>query len=182
VRVRRDERAAAVLSPPGSPEPDEEADAPPAHEEGPAAPGLTYPEREPAARARLRVNSQETPGYWVDPPGQPDAPPEPEPAPQGRVTPPEREPAALPPVSAGYRADPLPPASSTPTAAGPPVPPGLLPLLWFNQAFDAVLALAGPPGRFLCGRVGRHLLGALGALSLAGAFGLVVAHWLGWTW
>jgi hypothetical protein len=74
------------------------------------------------------------------------------------------------------------PEPSLPQDNEPPLPAVLVPVAWFNQGFDAVLSLAGPLGRGMCSRIGRNILGALGILCLLGAFGLVVAHWLGWTW
>lgn len=58
----------------------------------------------------------------------------------------------------------------------------LLPVTWFNQAFDTATLILGPPGRLLRGPRGRHLLGLTG-LSLAAAAGLwLMKDWLGWTW
>ncbi len=56
------------------------------------------------------------------------------------------------------------------------------PLVWINCAFAAIVALAGPPGRWLAGPAGRTTLGVVGILCLLGAVGLLVADWLGWTW
>jgi hypothetical protein len=56
------------------------------------------------------------------------------------------------------------------------------PLVWINCAFAAVIALVGPPGRWLTGSTGRTMLGVVGIACLVGAIGLVVADWLGWTW
>jgi hypothetical protein len=58
----------------------------------------------------------------------------------------------------------------------------LRPLVWLNCSFNAVIALAGPPGRWLTGPVGRMMLGVVGILCLVGAVGLLVADLLGWTW
>ncbi len=62
------------------------------------------------------------------------------------------------------------------------VSPFLLPLLWFNQGFDACLSPLGAPGRWLCDRRGRHALGTVGLLSLAAAAAVAVCAGLGWTW
>ncbi len=63
-----------------------------------------------------------------------------------------------------------------------PVPFPLLPLLWFNQGFDACLAPLGVVGRCLCGRRGRQALGLIGLLCLAGALAIAVSAGMGWTW
>ena len=62
------------------------------------------------------------------------------------------------------------------------VPWPLLPLLWFNQGFDACLVPLGAPGRWLCGPGGRQLLGAIGLLSLAAAAAVLAAAGMGWSW
>ena len=66
--------------------------------------------------------------------------------------------------------------------APPSVPRPLLPLLWFNQGFDACLAPLGAPGRWLCGPSGRQLMGAIGLLSLGAATAILVAAGMGWSW
>lgn len=68
-------------------------------------------------------------------------------------------------------------AEDAPAAA----PLHLLPLLWFNQGFDACLAPLGEPGRWLCGP-GRHLFGLLGLACLAAAIILGICTGMGWTW
>jgi hypothetical protein len=70
----------------------------------------------------------------------------------------------------------------SPTVLAPPVPGGLLPLVWFNAAFDACMTPLGPLGRILCGRSGRSFLGSLGLLGLAAALALYAAFRMGWTW
>ncbi len=62
------------------------------------------------------------------------------------------------------------------------VPFPLLPLLWFNQGFDACLAPLGVVGRCLCGRRGRQALGLIGLACLAGAVAIAVSAGMGWTW
>jgi hypothetical protein len=57
----------------------------------------------------------------------------------------------------------------------------LWPLLAFNRAFDLALAPWGHPGRWLRGRAGRTVLGALGVLCLTAAAILAAADGLGWT-
>lgn len=97
---------------------------------------------------------------------------------------------AAPPPSTteGAEIRPLETELGTPSrkSVGTPQTPGLpwlwRPLVWVNCAFTAVVALVGPPGRWLTGPAGRTMLGVAGILCLIGALGLVVADWLGWTW
>lgn len=56
----------------------------------------------------------------------------------------------------------------------------LLPLVWFNEGFDACFALLGAPGRWLCGR-GRVVLGFLGLACLAAAFAIAINAGMGWS-
>jgi hypothetical protein len=69
-----------------------------------------------------------------------------------------------------------------PVGSVAPVAWPLLPLAWFNTAFDACVTPFGPLGRFLCGRAGRSFLGSLGLLGLAAAVALFAAFRIGWTW
>jgi hypothetical protein len=62
------------------------------------------------------------------------------------------------------------------------VPGLLLPVVWFNQGFDACMAPLGAPGRWLSGPAGRQTLGALGVLGLVAAGVLLVSAGMGWTW
>ncbi len=57
----------------------------------------------------------------------------------------------------------------------------LLPLVWFNQGFDACVAPLGAPGRWLCGR-GRVVLGLLGLAGLAAAAVIAVNSGMTWSW
>ncbi len=57
----------------------------------------------------------------------------------------------------------------------------LLPLVWFNQGFDACVAPLGAPGRWLCGR-GRVVLGLLGLAGLAAAAAIAVNSGMAWSW
>jgi hypothetical protein len=57
----------------------------------------------------------------------------------------------------------------------------LLPLVWFNQGFDACVAPLGAPGRWLCGR-GRVVLGLLGLAGLAAAAVIAVNSGMAWSW
>jgi hypothetical protein len=75
-------------------------------------------------------------------------------------------------------AEPL-PVPATEDAAGA-VPGSLLPLVWFNQGFDACLAPLGAPGRWLCGR-GRIVLGCIGLACLAAAVVIAVNTGMGWS-
>ncbi|MGH7225683.1 MAG: hypothetical protein ACRELF_20895, partial [Gemmataceae bacterium] len=58
----------------------------------------------------------------------------------------------------------------------------MLPLVWFNQGFDACLAPLGAPGRWLCGSRGRQTLGLVGLTCLAAAVAIAVSAGMGWTW
>jgi hypothetical protein len=58
----------------------------------------------------------------------------------------------------------------------------VMPLVWFNRAFDAGLILFGPLGDWLKGPGGRGFLALVGFLCLAGAAALAVADRMGWTW
>jgi hypothetical protein len=78
--------------------------------------------------------------------------------------------------------DETPPTAPDLAGADAPVAWWLLPLVWFNAAFDACVTPFGPPGRFLCGRSGRSFLGSLGLLCLAAALALFAAVRIGWTW
>lgn len=62
------------------------------------------------------------------------------------------------------------------------VPSLLLPLLWFNQGFDACLAPLGAPARWVCGSRGRQVLGFIGLTCLAAAAAIAVSAGMGWTW
>ena len=62
------------------------------------------------------------------------------------------------------------------------VPRVLLPLLWFNQGFDACLTPLGAPGRWLCEPRGRQTLGLTGLTCLATAVALAVSAGMGWSW
>lgn len=85
---------------------------------------------------------------------------------------------------------PLVPAASMPESqlklsaedAPASVPSLLLPLLWFNQGFDACLAPLGVPGRWLCGSSGRQTLGFIGLTCLAAAVAIAASAGMGWTW
>jgi hypothetical protein len=84
----------------------------------------------------------------------------------------------------------LPAPTFTPNHTEEPVPlPGpslasrcLLPLVWFNQAFDKSTLILGGTGRWLRGPRGRYLLGLMGLVLLLMAGLWLVKDWLGWTW
>jgi hypothetical protein len=63
----------------------------------------------------------------------------------------------------------------------PQYPPVLLPVVWFNQAFDLLLLPFGPLGRWFQGRSGRALLGVVGLLCLVAAAALAAADGIDWT-
>jgi hypothetical protein len=69
------------------------------------------------------------------------------------------------------------------TAADAPaaVPPAGLPLLWFNQGFDACMAPLGGVGRWLCGSRGRQMLGLVGLACLAVAVAIALGTGMTWT-
>jgi hypothetical protein len=75
--------------------------------------------------------------------------------------------------------------SPSPPVALPSAPPrsiALLPLVWFNAAFDLALTPWGPVGEWFKGKGGRGILGTVGLLCLAGAAALAIADGFGWTW
>jgi hypothetical protein len=99
-------------------------------------------------------------------------------------------PPSTPPVPAPVITPPAPiqPASTEPpltlTPDDAPVETSLLllPLVWFNQGFEACLAPLGAPGRWLCGPAGRQILGAVGVLCAVAAAVVAVGAGMGWTW
>jgi hypothetical protein len=85
------------------------------------------------------------------------------------------------------------PSSAAPTPAEPrlsltaedapvAVPRPLLPLLWFNQGFDACMEPLGAVGRWLCGSRGRQALGFVGLACLAAAAAIALSTGMAWTW
>lgn len=127
--------------------------------------------------------------------GQAQVSPEPGPAPVPRIAPPvfppQRSGPAGPTVTTHTQPDPVPPP---PQAAPEPPPPAepvsesaprpwpLLPLLWFNTAFDLALVPLGPLGRWLRGSSGRAFLATIGFLCLVAAAILLLAYRAGWGW
>lgn len=109
------------------------------------------------------------------PPADPTPPPPPQPT-MRLDTPPQVEPTFTPPQPI-----PEPMVSYRPRRDVPPSPL-LAPLVAFNQLFDAILGLFGPPGRWLCGPVGRGLMGTAGILMLLGGIAWGVAEYHGWSW
>jgi len=73
-------------------------------------------------------------------------------------------------------------AASTTVPPMPPVEPWLLPLVWFNVAFDGLTFLLGPLGRWLRGPTGRAVMGWIGVLLVAGSMAWALFDWMGWTW
>jgi hypothetical protein len=82
-------------------------------------------------------------------------------------------PAAAPPTDIPVTSQPDP----APRRAWP-----LLPLVWFNAAFDLLLVPWGPAGRWLRRPSGRAFLGIVGILCLLGAAALAIADAVGWNW
>jgi hypothetical protein len=56
------------------------------------------------------------------------------------------------------------------------------PLLWANQAFDALAVRMGAPGLFVLSPRGRSALGWIGLGMIAAALTLLVVDWIGWIW
>lgn len=79
------------------------------------------------------------------------------------------------PSSATVSSEPI-PAQASPSVSG-----FLLPLLWFNYAFDLCLLPLGPLGTWLRQPAGRGILGTVGMLALLGAAVLAAADGFGWT-
>jgi hypothetical protein len=158
--MRRDEAVTAELASPhrGQQALPPDASAPPA-----GIPAAQTRQLEPSPRARGEEQRPETIIYPR--PVFPVAQPSPS-APNGIV-----EPKVSVPVD-----------SSAPQEATAKTPWLLRPLVWLTCAFNLLIAVAGPPGRWLTGSAGRTLLGAVGIVCLVGAIGLLVADWLGWTW
>jgi hypothetical protein len=102
---------------------------------------------------------------------------------------PQGEPEPIPEevIPPSIMALPVPRMKSTPVVPLP-VPPRsmggmcLLPLLWFDRAFDLVAGFFGRPGHWLRGPRGRHFLGMTGLTLLVVAGVWLVKDWLGWTW
>jgi hypothetical protein len=67
-------------------------------------------------------------------------------------------------------------AEDSPSAVSWP----LLPLVWFNQGFDACLTQLGAPGQWLSGN-GRAVLGFIGLVCLAAAVAIAVNTGMGWS-
>jgi hypothetical protein len=160
------------------------------------------PEQEQGEWVPLRSSWQPSAQTWkplADRWGQTQAPQEPAPRPSPPPIPPTRSGPSGPVVTTQTSAEPNLPIPATPpspppepakaseatTAAQefrPPYPRVLLPLVWFNAAFDLTLMPWGPPGRWLRGRSGRALLGTVGLLCLLGAAALAIADSAGWNW
>ena len=192
-----------MLEPDSAPEP--AAETPP---EPPPGPAVSYRVIQPAAEGPaataadttkpdeeqwvpLRSTWQPSPHTWGPlaeswqqaqaargaPPGPPDSPspPAPTPAPEAATPPP-----IIRPVSGFVQRQPEP--TGPEALAAPPISRWLRPLLWCNRGFDALTGPLGAPGRWLRGRRGRAVLGAVGLLCLAAAVARAVAEGIGWTW
>ncbi|HEY7310962.1 MAG TPA: hypothetical protein VH643_16480 [Gemmataceae bacterium] len=61
------------------------------------------------------------------------------------------------------------------------MPRALLPLLWFNQGFDACMIPLGEIGRWLSGSRGRQMLGLAGLACLAAAAVIALSTGMAWT-
>ncbi len=98
--------------------------------------------------------------------------------------------ATMPPVPVRSEPPvPQPPVPSTkPTTQPSPSPQApdtsrfLLPLVWFNSAFDVMLLPLGPAGSWLQSKRGGGFLAFLGLVCMASAVALAVADGIGWTW
>jgi hypothetical protein len=125
----------------------------------------------------------------ITPPPVAVAPPTPEPT----ETAPRPAPMAGPTPSRSESPTGVSPVPAVPAAVEPrlslsaedaPVsaPPLLMPLVWFNQGFDACVAPLGDLGRWLSGPKGRQTLGMAGLLCLAAATVIALSAGMGWTW
>jgi hypothetical protein len=127
----------------------------------------------PAVERGWSINLNPQFGSSVLAPPAPAAPP---PAAMRVDAAPQAEPAFAPP-------QPIPePMSRYRPRRDVPPSPLLAPLVAFNQLFDAIAGLFGPPGRWLCGPVGRGLMGTAGVLMLLGGIAWGVAEYHGWSW
>jgi len=61
------------------------------------------------------------------------------------------------------------------------MPRALLPLLWFNQGFDACMVPLGEMGRWLSGSRGRQMLGLAGLACLVAAAVIALSTGKAWT-
>ena len=61
------------------------------------------------------------------------------------------------------------------------MPRALLPLLWFNQGFDACMVPLGEIGRWLSGSRGRQMLGLAGLACLVAAAVIALSTGMAWT-
>jgi hypothetical protein len=186
-----------MLEPDGAPEPPvEEPPAPPGPAvsyrviqpaaEAPAAPAADATKPDEEQWVPLRSTWQPSPHTWGPlaqswqqaqaARGAPPAPPPAEPPPAPEAAPPP----IIRPVSGFVQRQPEP--SGPEALAAPPVARWLRPLFWYNRGFDALTAPLGAPGRWLRGRRGRAVLGAVGLLCLAAAVARAVAEGIGWTW
>jgi hypothetical protein len=83
---------------------------------------------------------------------------------------------------AATAAKPKPAARSKPAPTKSSGVPILLPVRWFNQAFDLATLLLGAPGAWLRGPGGRRALGWTGFALIAAAGLWLAKDLLAWTW
>ncbi|HEY7153597.1 MAG TPA: hypothetical protein VH575_06540 [Gemmataceae bacterium] len=121
------------------------------------------------------VVSSPIPIPQIDPP--PEIAPSPAPAPVESVQ--DIAPAA---ESAPVADAPVEPRLSLTAEDAPVEPRLLLPLLWFNQGFDACMAPLGVAGQWLCSPSGRQTLGLAGLACLAAAVVVAVSAGMSWPW
>jgi hypothetical protein len=159
----------AAPSPPGADAPPEEEQWVPLRSAWQPSPHTWGPLAESWQQAQAGRGTPAPPRVEAPPP--PPAPP----AREGAIPPP-----IIRPVSGFVQRLPEPTGPEAP--GGPPVSRWLLPLVWCNRAFDALTAPLGAPGRWLRGRTGRAVLGAVGLVCLAAAVARAVADGIGWTW
>jgi hypothetical protein len=92
------------------------------------------------------------------------------------------KPGGLKPLFAHRRPMPTPAETLRAAEADAALPFWLLPLAWFNQAFDLTIGRLGAPGRWACGAQGRAAIGWVGVVLLGLALALFLLDWIGWTW
>jgi hypothetical protein len=99
---------------------------------------------------------------------------------QEQATPPSHDKVDTPPLPASSPTSAEPQLSLTAEDAPVVVPRAVLPLLWFNQGFDACMAPLGAVGRWLCGIQGRQTLGLAG-LALLVLAAIILGAGMTWT-
>jgi DNA polymerase III subunit gamma/tau len=157
------------------------------------APVTPEPQADPTPTAATTME-QATPSAAI-----PVAPPRPAPAPEQHVKEPGRDEPRPETIIYPRPTFPIPENNGVTTSRLPEIKAGdaeaapgeddkeytawlLRPLVWVNSAFNGIVGLGGPPGRWLTGSAGKALLAVVGVLCLLAAVGLLTADWLGWTW